>query len=81
MDQTLDARDFNRRQFLKTTALGAPVVGVAMGAAQRVSIVSDPGDTVGASAPAQWATQELQDSLAAAGVAVRRCTGMAEAAS
>ena len=66
---------------MKTTALGAPVAGAAMGATQRVSIVSDPGDRVCASAPAQWATKELQDSLAAAGVAVRRCAGMAEAAS
>ena len=30
MERTLDSSNFNRRQFLKTTALGAPVAGLAI---------------------------------------------------
>ena len=58
----------NRRQFIQAAALGP--AAAAPNAA--VSIVTDPADPVAGTGPAQWALQELEDALAARGIATRR---------
>src|ERR1039457_3594740 len=61
-----------RREFVRSVgAIGA--LGVSSGFAGRtVSIVTDPADAVAGAGPVQWALSELEGSLAAQGVAVRR---------
>src|SRR5450432_4274724 len=74
-----DSAYINRRHFLKGT--GAALAGADVSWSQRgsqsgsrasVAIVIDPADPVTSAAPAQWAAGELQQALAAAGVAVSR---------
>ena len=61
----------NRREFIQTAAsLGA--LGVGSAAPTDVSLVADPADPIAASRPAQWALNELADSLATRGVGVHR---------
>ena len=64
----------NRREFLKRTglALGAGSSAALAQAAKRVSMVLDPSDPTAPAAPARWAAKELQEALAAHGVAVGR---------
>src|SRR6266545_1815184 len=73
-----------RRGFLKA---GAALAGVGLGrvsavlAAARpgVSIVASSADGVVSSAPGRWAATELEQVLAARGVAVHRCERLAQA--
>jgi hypothetical protein len=62
---------FNRRQFIQTAGSVA-ALGIAGAAQGTVSIVVDPSDSVASSGPARWATDELERSLTAAGVSVRK---------
>src|ERR1039457_1457635 len=61
-----------RREFVRSVgAIGA--LGVSSGFAGRtVSIVADPADAVAGAGPVQWALSELEGSLAAQGINVRR---------
>jgi hypothetical protein len=69
---------FNRRQFLQTAGSAAALTATGSAAAQGVSIVVDPSDTVAGSGPAQWAAKQLEQSLTAAGVSVHRCSQVSE---
>ncbi|MBI1787459.1 MAG: hypothetical protein HYR60_07905, partial [Acidobacteria bacterium] len=69
-------RDLNRRGFLTAAGLAA-TRGAA--ATRGVALVIDPADAVAGAPPPQWAAQELEDSLAARGVAVHRCARVAQA--
>src|SRR6266567_150712 len=66
------ASRIGRRDFLRSAgAIGA--LGVGSGFAGRaVSIVNDPSDPVAGAGPAQWALGELEASLSAHGITVRR---------
>lgn len=73
----------SRRRFLKA---GAALAGVGLtraaltqAAAPGVSIVADPGDAVASAGPARWAATELEQALAARGVAVNRFERVAQA--
>jgi hypothetical protein len=72
-----------RRRFLKTAGMAAAYAaggrGTAVAQALGVSIILDPGDAVAAAAPVQWAIKELEASLIAQDVVVRRCEGLAQA--
>jgi hypothetical protein len=69
-------RGFNRRQFVQAVGSAAGTIGalgVAGGrAAAEVSLVVDPADPIAGAAPVQWAVKELEDSLSARGVTVRK---------
>jgi hypothetical protein len=68
----MDSYDFNRRQFLRTTALGASAsAGLSGAIARPVAIVLDPGDPVAAAAPSRWAAGELVGALGGRGVQAR----------
>jgi hypothetical protein len=71
--------DFNRRQFLKTAGSAAAIGMTAGAAAQGVSLVIDPADSIASAAPAQWAAKELEHSLWVQGVAVHRCERLSDA--
>lgn len=66
----------SRRRFLKASAASAGIgltrVGLTQAAAPGVSIVADPGDAIASAGPARWAARELEQALAASGVAVER---------
>lgn len=65
----------NRRHFLKIagiTTLGVPFSGFADFKAEGVSIILDPGDSIGGSPSAQWAAKELEESLTSQGIIVHR---------
>lgn len=73
----------NRRHFLKiagVTTLGMPFISIPDFIAEGVSIIVDPGSTIAGSAPAQWATKELEESLTSRGIAVHRWDQLAKAA-
>jgi len=66
----------SRRRFLKASAA---VAGVGLTPARftpadapGVSIVADPGDAIASAGPARWAAREIEQALAARGVAVKR---------
>ncbi len=66
---------FSRRRFLKTTGitvLGVPFLTLADFTEKKISIVSDPHDSIAGSAPSQWAVKELQSSLTSKGITVVR---------
>lgn len=74
--------DFSRRHFLKMagiTALGIPFAGFADIKATGVSIIVDPADPIANSAPAQWATGELEAALKTQGIKIQRCTSITKA--
>ena len=74
--------DFNRRQFLKMTGImtmGIPLVGMIDLKEQSVSLISDPSDIIAASAPVQWATNELITALQSKGVKVSRFSKLVQA--
>jgi len=76
--------DFNRRQFLKMTGImtmGLPLVGMIDIKVQSVSLISDPHDIIAASAPVQWATNELITALKSKGVKVSRFSKLVQAPS
>ena len=68
-------RAINRRQFIQAAALSTATA--APNAA--VSIVADPADPVAGTGPAQWALKELEDALAARGIATGRYDRVAAA--
>jgi hypothetical protein len=82
--QPSDLRQVNRRRFLKAagmaTAFGVVGAGIAGARTRGVSIIMDPGDGVAAEKPAQWAAGELEKSLLAQGIAVRRHERVSQAA-
>jgi hypothetical protein len=68
----METSRFNRRQFLRTTALGATASAGLVGAAPRpVAIVMDPADSVAAAPACRWAAGELAGALADGGVRAR----------
>ncbi len=69
----------NRRRFLQAASTAAALGITVEGATQGVSIVVDPSDPVAGSGAAKWAANELERSLAAAGVSVQRCERTADA--
>src|SRR6266508_827 len=73
----------SRRRFLKTSALAglglARADALVRASAPGVSIVGDPGDAVASAGPARWAATELEQALAANGVAVKRFERVAQA--
>lgn len=78
-------RDWSRRRFLQSSgsaaALGLAVASVkgAQASARGVSLVADPADPVGGSAPSLWAAKELEQSLISRGISVLRCDRLAQA--
>ena len=77
----MDSSRCDRRQFLKTTALGAAAAADLAGAVPRpVAIVLDPADAVAGAAACRWAAGELSGALAARGVQARMVDGVREAA-
>jgi hypothetical protein len=83
---TAESCGLTRRDILKVTGLaGAGLLTTsgldfAADAGQRVAIVSDPGDSVPAAAPAQWALGQLREALLTRGVAARSCRQLNEVA-
>lgn len=78
-----DENSVDRRHFLKIagiTTLGMPFIGTADFLAERVSIILDHGNPIAGSAPAQWATKELEDTLTSRGIAVKRWDKVTKAA-
>lgn len=71
--------NYNRRQFLKTAAVTGASTGILPGAGGRVSIVVDPADPVARAARVQWAAKELEQSLTAHGIEVRRLNRITQA--
>src|ERR1035437_6773059 len=72
---------FNRRQFVKTAALGAAASTALPGAVPRpVAIVIDPADPVASAPPCRWAAAELADAIAFRGVSARIVDRVAQAA-
>lgn len=72
-----------RRYFLKVagmSTLGMPFLGPLDFKAAAVALVLDPADPIAGSAPAQWALQELKQTLAAQGVVIREVQSLASAA-
>ena len=64
-------REFNRRQFIQTTgSLGA--LRICRSAPIEISIIVDPADAIANTGPALWAIEELEGSLTARGINVRR---------
>ena len=69
----------DRRQFLRQTSLaGAVLAGGLPALAQgpqsnSIYLALNPADAVASAAPVQWAAQELQQALTAAGKTVHRC--------
>src|SRR5450759_3573803 len=77
----MDFSRFNRRQFLRTAALGATASAGLPGAVPRpVAIVLDPADLVAAAPACRWAAAELADALAFRGVEARIVDRGAQAA-
>src|SRR5450759_2619012 len=77
----MDFSRFNRRQFVKTAALGATASTGLPGAAPRpVAIVLDPADPVAAAPACRWAAGELSAALAARGVQARTVDRVTQAA-
>lgn len=75
------ANDLGRRYFLKVTGittLGLPFINITNLKAQGVSIISDTADTIAGSPSVIWATKELEQSLNAIGIRVRRFKNIAE---
>ncbi len=71
----------NRRQFLRSAAVGAAASAGLSGAVSRpVAIVLDPADAVAAAPACRWAAGELSGALAARGVQARIVDRVAEAA-
>lgn len=68
----------NRRRFLQASA-SASVFSLASAAAREVAIVSDPADPVANTGPVQWALKELENSLSARSIPVRRFARVAAA--
>src|SRR5919106_3397369 len=65
----------SRRRFLEASAAlaGAGLTQrLTQAATPGVSIVADPGDVIASAGPARWAARELEQALAASGVAVKR---------
>lgn len=70
-----------RRSFLTLaaglSAAGMPRAGFAAG--EGLALIADPADPIVSSGPVQWATSELQASLAALGVSVQRYATLEQA--
>ncbi|WP_345271419.1 hypothetical protein [Nibrella viscosa] len=62
------------------TTLGSGFTGLPAIQANAVAIVSDPTDRIAGSSSAQWAIRELEKSLQARGVVVRRLANLSQAA-
>jgi hypothetical protein len=76
----MDNSRCNRRQFLKTTAVGAAASRGLAGAVPRpVAIVLDPADAVAGAAACRWAAGELSEALGARGVQARIVDRLAQA--
>src|SRR5262250_1101059 len=74
----------SRRNFLQIAALsmGAIRSGSAFAAdtgVTGISLILDPADPVGSTAPVTWAIQELAGAISATGIAVRRFSSIDEA--
>src|ERR1700694_2342302 len=63
----------NRRRFLQATAYLAAIESTSRAAARGITLLHDPSDPIASSAAAQWACEELKQSLVAAGIAVQKC--------
>jgi hypothetical protein len=67
----MDSIGFTRRNFLAGAGSAAALSRDARGANRDVSVVVNPDDPVAGAAPSRWAAAQLQQSLAARGVAAR----------
>ena len=65
----MDSSGFTRRNFIAGVGSAAALGRGAKGAARDVSLVMNPDDPVAGAAPSRWAMAQLQQSLAARGVA------------
>ena len=70
---------FTRRGFLAGVGSAAALSRGAKGATRDVSLVMNPDDPVAGAAPSRWAMAQLQQSLAACGVAARLRDRLAQA--
>ena len=70
----------NRRRFLQAAGTVTALSGSVTASYPAVSLVVDPSDPIANSAPAKWATQELERSLRGAGSNVLRTRTLTEAA-
>jgi hypothetical protein len=72
----------SRRRFLKASAASTGIaltrVGLTQASAPGVALVADPGDATASAGPARWAARELEQSLAASGVAVKSFARVAQ---
>ncbi len=76
----MDSSRFNRRQFIKTTTVGAGASAGLTGALPpSVAIVLDPADAVASAAACRWAAGELSAALAGRGVQARIVDRVAQA--
>jgi hypothetical protein len=83
-DQSNDASDNSRRDFIKTISLGAlsiPLTSYLPSAVSSIAIVIEVNDAVAMSAPAQWAVSELTSTLSASGATVKRYNNINQVAS
>ena len=65
----MDSSGFTRRNFIAGVGSAAALGRGAKGATRDVSLVTNPDDPVAGAAPSRWAMAQLQQSLAARGVA------------
>ena len=75
----MDSTGFTRRDFLAGAGSAAALSRGAGGATRDVCLVVNPDDPVAGAAPSRWAMAQLQQSLAARGVAVRLPDRLAQA--
>jgi hypothetical protein len=75
----MDSHGFTRRSLLAGAGSAAALSRGAKGATREVALLMNPDDPVAAAAPSRWAMAQLQQSLAARGVAVRLLDRLAQA--
>ena len=75
----MDSSGFTRRNFLAGVGSAAALSRSAKGATRDVSLVINPDDPIAGAAPSRWAMAQLQQSLAARGVAARLPDRIAQA--
>lgn len=81
MKNSYEERGINRRHFVKIagiTTLGISSLGFSDLNGKGISIVSDPADLIAGSLPAQWAVNELVQSLASRGINVSRYESLSQ---
>jgi hypothetical protein len=82
IDQRTDVNGINRRHFLKVAGISAlGISSAAMGnfKGEAISVIIHTDDPIAGSPPVRWATKELEQSLIARGITVRRFDRLTQA--